>query len=67
MASMFSIEEMRELALAFPNSYISAFPTDQQGVRLIPSLSGDGFIRSDIFLQTLDETIEAGKIQCHGI
>lgn len=61
MSEMFSLDEMRELALAFPNSSCRAFPSSEQEARLIPSLSGDGFVRSDIVLQSLHETIESGK------
>ncbi|GME36654.1 Purine biosynthesis protein purh [Neofusicoccum parvum] len=59
---MFSLDEMRELALAFPNSSCRAFPSSEQEARLIPSLSGDGFVRSDIVLQSLHETIESGRL-----
>ncbi|GME27880.1 Purine biosynthesis protein purh [Neofusicoccum parvum] len=59
---MFSLDEMRELALAFPNSSCRAFPSSEQEARLIPSLSGDGFVRSDIVLQSLHEIIESGRL-----
>lgn len=62
MSGVFSLDEMRELALAFPRASTHAFPSAEQDVRLIPSLSGDGFLRSDVLLQQLNETIESGKL-----
>ncbi|KAF4541391.1 Purine biosynthesis protein purh [Lasiodiplodia theobromae] len=59
MPQMFSLDEMRELALAFPDASSRAFPESDQEVRLVPSLSGDGFIRSDVLLQKLNEHIES--------
>ncbi|KAL1640594.1 hypothetical protein SLS58_006789 [Diplodia intermedia] len=59
MPQMFSLDEMRELALAFPDAGSRAFSESDQEVRLLPSLSGDGFIRSDVLLQKLNEHIEA--------
>lgn len=62
MPQMFSLDEMRELALAFPDASSRAFPESDQEVRLVPSLSGDGFIRSDVLLQKLNEHIESGTL-----
>ncbi|KAH7057138.1 hypothetical protein B0J12DRAFT_737946 [Macrophomina phaseolina] len=59
MSGVFSFDEMRELALAFPNASAHAFPSTEQETRLIPSLSGDGFLRSDVLLQKLNEAIES--------
>lgn len=59
MSGVFSLDEMRELALAFPRASTHAFPSAEQDIRLIPSFSGDGFLRSDVLLQQLNETIES--------